>query len=161
MAVKFLITFTTFFLENENFVCFASIVKNSSLYNGIFNIRSTKSNSSVIVNEKYFCELYRSIFSVREAVAEDFLSGFNFELLAGNVNDCVHFKKNFESFGRKRFLRLGPLAALRMALRPSALGAEHFASSFALQFSHKGPQIYELFAVLQNLWGESFERLAN
>ena len=90
MAIALLEALATDLLEDKNLVSLYLIVQNCSLYYSTFNIRSSDLYSLSVSDEKNFSELHSSTFFSRKAVYEDFISSFNFELLACNVNDCVH-----------------------------------------------------------------------
>ena len=90
MTVALLETLATDLLEYEHLVCSCGIIENGSLYNGTFYIGSSDLDCSLILNEEDLVELNISTFGLRKSLDKDFISSFNFELLACNVYDCVH-----------------------------------------------------------------------
>ena len=102
MAVALLEALAADLLEDKNLVSLCIIINNSSLNHCTLYVRSSNLDVSVISDEEHLVELYSSTIRSREAVYEDFITSFYFELLACNVNDCVHYKKLIKSFNRKR-----------------------------------------------------------
>lgn len=96
MTVELLISFTTFFLEYQNFVCLYMIY-DSSLHISSLDIRGTDFYRSVVIGQKDFAEIQGSTFLTVKTVNENFLSLFNFELLSCNIYNCVHLKFNVKS----------------------------------------------------------------
>lgn len=92
MAIEFLEALATDLLENKNLVCLCIIIEDGSLYDCAFYIRSTDLDCTLVVEEKYLVELYISTLGLRKSLDKDFVASFNFELLTGNFNDCVHKK---------------------------------------------------------------------
>ena len=92
VTVQSLESFTADFLKHEHFLCLGVVVDDGGLYNCSFYGGSANLNCTFIVNEKDFGELHGFSVLCLEAVYEDVLSSFNLELLACNVNDCVHCK---------------------------------------------------------------------
>ncbi len=92
MAIALLEALSADLLEYKYLVSLGVIINNSSLYYCTLYVRSSNLYSCIVSDEKHFVELYISTIRSREAVYEDFVASFNLELLACNVNDCVHYK---------------------------------------------------------------------
>ena len=90
MSVTLVKTFATDFLEYKNLISSCVICEHCSLNYRTFNIRSTDTYLTLVINEKYFVELHCSTFCLRKTVAEDLVACLNFKLLACNFYDCVH-----------------------------------------------------------------------
>ena len=90
MSSQLLVSFTTFLLENQNFLSSASIIEDSSLDYGSLNIRGTYLDSSVRIYKQNLIKLNGSTFVSRKAVDKDLHTSFNFKLVSGNIYDCVH-----------------------------------------------------------------------
>ena len=95
MAVALLEALATDLLEDKNLVSLCIIINNSSLNHCTLYVRSSNLDVSVISDEEHLVELNSSTIRSRKAVYEDFITSFYFELLACNVNDCVHYKKTY------------------------------------------------------------------
>jgi hypothetical protein len=85
-------------LEDKHLVSRSLIIEDGGLHNGAFHIRITELNLPFGVNQQDFVELNGLIFRRGKAVAEDLFSSLDFELLACNVNNCVHKKQNLFKF---------------------------------------------------------------
>ena len=102
MSVALLEALAADLLEDEDFVSLGIVIQNSGLDHRTIYVRSSNLDAGVGRDEQHLVELYSSTIRSREAVDEDFIASFNFELLACNVYDCVHKNKLVKSFGRKR-----------------------------------------------------------
>ena len=91
MAIALLEALSADLLEYKYLVSLGVIINNSSLYYCTLYVRSSNLYSCTVSDEKHLVELYISTIRSREAVYEDFVASFNLELLACNVNDCVHY----------------------------------------------------------------------
>ena len=92
MSVQFLVSFTTFLLENQNFLSSASVIKDSSLHNSTLYIRGSDFDCPVSIYKKHFVKLDSSTFLSRKTVDKDLHSSLNFKLMACNIHNCVHIK---------------------------------------------------------------------
>ena len=90
MSVALLEALAADLLEYKHFVCPCSVIENGCLNNGTLYIRSPDLHGSLVLNEKDLVELNISTFGLRKSLDKDFISSFNFELLACNIYDCVH-----------------------------------------------------------------------
>ncbi len=90
MTSQFLVSFTTFFLENQNFLTSAGIVENGSLHYCTLYVWSAYLDSPVCIYQKHFVELDCSAFLRCKAVDENFHTSFNLELVSCNIYNCVH-----------------------------------------------------------------------
>ena len=93
MSVELLVSLATDFLEYKHLLGLYIVGKNGSLDNCSLNIRGTYFDSSAVLDEEHFVELYSLVFFGCQAVDKDFRASFNFELLPCNINNCVHFNK--------------------------------------------------------------------
>ena len=116
MAIALLEALATDLLEDKNLVSLCIIINNSSLDYCTLYVRSSDLDVRVICDEEHLVELYSSTIRSREAVYEDFISSFYFELLACNVNNCVHnktlkkFRQQASTTPGRLFFRLDNLA---------------------------------------------------
>ncbi len=90
MTIQFLKTFSSSFLENEDFVAFEVFEHrcgNRSTGNG----RRTNFDVAVIFNQQYAVKLHlRTLFSLK-ALNIDLAVFFNLELLPGYLYNCIHY----------------------------------------------------------------------
>ena len=93
MAVELLESFATDFLEYQYFLCLGIIIEHGSLNHCAFYVRGSDLHFALIVEEKHLVELDRLIVIGRKTVDENLCTSLYLELLACNVNDCVHSKK--------------------------------------------------------------------
>ena len=93
MAVELLESFATDFLEYQYFLCLGIIIEHGSLDYCAFYVRGSDLHFALIVEEKHLFELDRLIVLGRKTVDENLCASLYFELLACNVNDCVHSVK--------------------------------------------------------------------
>lgn len=102
VAIALLEALTADLFEYKDFVSPYVIGNNDSLHRCAFHIGRTYLDTCLVLNEKHFVEGDLCVFCRRKTVAEELAASLNFELLACNVYDCVHYNKNFFSFGYKR-----------------------------------------------------------
>ena len=93
MAVELLESFATDFLEYQYFLCLGIIIEHGSLDYCAFYVRGSDLHFALIVEEKHLVELDRLIVLGRKTVDENLCTSLYLELLACNVNDCVHSVK--------------------------------------------------------------------
>ena len=93
MTVELLEALAANLLEYKNLVSLYIIFENSSLHDCALNIRSSDLNSLSVSDEKHLAELNISTLGIGEPLHKDFVASLYFELLACNVNDCVHLLK--------------------------------------------------------------------
>ena len=98
MTVQGLETLAANLFENKNFLSLGLVIKDSRLDASTIDIRGPDFDRLAILDEKDSVEHYFCTFARLETVYKDLHSGLNFELLACNVNDCVHFIKLIKSF---------------------------------------------------------------
>ena len=89
MTVQFLITFTTFFLENKNFVVF-QVTKNFNFYRGTFYNRCAYQNLTVVVYQQDFVEAHRGFYFLVETVYVELPTFLSLKLLACDFYYYVH-----------------------------------------------------------------------
>ena len=94
VAIQFLITFSSFFLENKNFVTF-EVFENGSGYGSTVNGRRTHFYITVVSDQHHAVEFHLGSFFSLKALNIDSAVFFNLELLPGYFYDCVHFDNNF------------------------------------------------------------------
>ena len=92
VAIEFLEALATDLLENDHLVSLYVIFENGGLYDCALYIGSTDLHCCIICNEEDLLELHISTFGIGKPLHKDFISSFYLELLACNVNDCVHNK---------------------------------------------------------------------
>ena len=90
MTGHLLITFATLLLEDKDFLALARIVEYSRFHYSTVNIRRTDLHFAVFIHKKDLVEHYVSALLFRETVDENFHASFHLELLASNINNCVH-----------------------------------------------------------------------
>ena len=93
MSVEFLETLAADLLKDNHLVCPAFIIEYGSLDYCAFYVRGSDLHFALIVEEKHLVELDRLIVLGRKTVDENLCASLYFELLACNVNDCVHSVK--------------------------------------------------------------------
>ena len=98
MAIELLEALATDLLEYEHLVSLRLVIENGGLHDGTLNVRITELDLPFGVNQQDFVEFNGLILRCREAVHEDLVTGFNLELLACNVNNCVHKNKTYFKF---------------------------------------------------------------
>ena len=92
MAIEFLETLATDFLEYKHLVTFNQLIEDGGFDDSAFNIGRADLYGTLVVNEEDLVELDSGILGSTEALHEDLFSSFNLELLACNFYDCVHTK---------------------------------------------------------------------
>ena len=92
MAVEGLETFAANLLENKNLVSLHIICENGCLHNCSLHIRATDFDLALIVNEEHLVKLYFSVFGLGKPLNENLVASLYLELLACNINNCVHKK---------------------------------------------------------------------
>ena len=102
MAIAFLETLAADFLEYEYLVGLGLIVEDGGFDDSTLHIRITELDLPFGVNQQDLVELYRGILGSRQAVDKNLFPGLDLELLACNVNNCVHKNKTFLSFSLRR-----------------------------------------------------------
>jgi len=90
MAIQFLITFSSFLLENKNFVTF-KMFEDGSGYGSTINGRRTHFHITVVTDQHHAIEFHLGSFFSLEALNIDATVFFNLELLPGYFYNCVHF----------------------------------------------------------------------
>ena len=90
MTVELLEALAANLLEYEHLVCLGTVINDSCLDNGTLYIGGSDTDLTLIIDEEDLVKHYICTVCSREAVAKDFFSSFYLELLACNVNDCVH-----------------------------------------------------------------------
>ena len=90
MAIELLEALATDLLEDEHLVSLRLVIEDRGLHDSTLHIRITELDLPFGVNEQHLVEFYRRILRSRKTVDEDFIACFNLELLACNVNNCVH-----------------------------------------------------------------------
>ena len=89
VTVQFLIAFTTFFLENKNFVV-AQVAKNFSFYRGTFYNRCAYQNLTVVFYQQDFVEAHRGFYILVETVYVELPTFLSLKLLACDFYYYVH-----------------------------------------------------------------------
>ena len=90
MTSLLLITFAAFLLEDNQLLASAGIIQNCSFHYGPVYVWSTYFDSAVCIYKQNLVEHKRSALFLRETVNKNLHASFHFELLASNLNYCVH-----------------------------------------------------------------------
>jgi len=89
VAIQHLVTFTTFFLEDKNFVV-PKVAKNFNFYGGTFYNRCAYQNLTVVVYQQDFVEAHRGIYILVETVYVELPTFLSLKLLACDFYYYVH-----------------------------------------------------------------------
>ncbi len=92
MTVQFAVSFSSLLVEYENFVALNELRNNLTNNLSTAYSRSTYSDVTIIVYQKYFVELYCcTVLYILDVVNEQLLASLCLKLLAINLYNCVHF----------------------------------------------------------------------
>ena len=89
VTVQFLVTFTTFLLENKNLVV-PQVTKNFCFYRGTFYNRCAYQNLTVVVYQQDFVEAHRGFHILVETVYVELPTFLSLKLLACDFYYYVH-----------------------------------------------------------------------
>lgn len=91
VTIALLEALTADLFEYQDLVSPCVIGNDYSLDCCAFHIGRTYLDSCLILNEEHFVKGDLRVFCRRKTVAEELAASLNFELLACNVYDCVHY----------------------------------------------------------------------
>ena len=92
VTVQLAMTFSSFLVENENFVTFYQAGYNLANHFCTFYSRNTYSDCTVFVYQKNLVKFYcRTVFSILDVVYKQLFASFCFKLLTVDFYNCVHF----------------------------------------------------------------------
>lgn len=94
MAVHFLVSFATLFLENQNFIAF-EVIQDFDFHFGVGQIRLTNTNLVVVLDQHDRVKLEYIAFVGLQAVHIHLLLGANLELLALDIHNRNHGMAGF------------------------------------------------------------------